>query len=869
MNRLPSLIFESLACRSLYIFAALFPLLMTTAFYDVFEKIKWLALFLYLALALLAWPWLRPRRVAAAANFWTRLQDRLDFPLGCYGAYLLFLACFLTASLAGTDQITALLGTHKRYFSLAYFVACGGLMLWMGRLLTDIQKAGRFVLVLTLSMVPLCLYGVLQYVGLDPIGWQDSFGRAFASLGSPLHLSLYAAMLLPLTLAQIWGCSSLRRQLGWLTLLALCLASTFLAYSRGPWLALGLGILIVFYFSAGAPQKWVWPDLILAVLMYLGWLLLWVFKVAAWDSRALWPVIALTCLSLFFTALATQNYRMVLLRILMLLTVLFFVQSPTGLMAAFGGLLCGALLALALPGKRVSMACVSIVLFMLPLAITMISEWRYPAVQLQAQVADKIENLNIGRALEKENRIEMWKSVIPWFKDHPCLGTGPQSTREVFTLYRTADYIHREGQFIPPNHLHNDYLNLLVTGGAVSLAAWILFLLFVGGVALQHSVRQPQVSGLLGGMAVFVMAMGVGIPNISTQTLFFMLCGVACLKVWGDENRRPQNVERRTQNEGRGVLTWVWAAGALCVALPIVVWVGRQTLAELYLKQGIVLHSTGHARESRYYLNQAVSFAGHDAFIWSYLAEVYRDLHQQNHTREDYQNALMAYERAAQLRPLGSDYVIRRAEMLALYPETRVESLAWFEKAHRMDPLHPAILLNWANTLFDMNRINAARQMYRQVVQLADPVSTERAYFNLSMTYLREGRPHEALEILGSLRKPGDEALFYMALTYKQLGDRAQAKAMLRRLTEQYPVYFMGQYELGITMLEEQELGLAITALKQAVSIDPRHFAAQYNLGVAYWKSRQYEQAKPHFRAARDIAPNNPALQTLERQMRF
>ncbi|OIP96141.1 hypothetical protein AUK40_05260 [Candidatus Wirthbacteria bacterium CG2_30_54_11] len=63
------------------------------------------------------------------------------------------------------------------------------------------RQINRLLCTLTLGSLPVMLYALLQYLGLDPLIWQDmAYGsRVFSTLGQPNFLGVYLAMLIPLT----------------------------------------------------------------------------------------------------------------------------------------------------------------------------------------------------------------------------------------------------------------------------------------------------------------------------------------------------------------------------------------------------------------------------------------------------------------------------------------------------------------------------------------------------------------------------------------------------------------------------------------------------------------------------------------------
>lgn len=834
---------------SLYAFAALLPLWMHTGFYDVFEYPKLLALFGFVLLSLPLLPWMN----------W-----RLPHAKAIYLAFGIYLAVMTLSAVTGSDPYTGLWITNKRYFSLPYFLAILALFYWIGINLRSPRLALNFGHALLIPLLPLTAYAVGQYFGYDFMRWESDFGRAFASLGSPLHLSLYAATLAPLCLAGVWGSGALGRQLSFLGALLLCMTCLTLAYSRGSWLALGVGIYVVGYLAcAPAPKRLHW-DLGLGLLALAALCLLCVFQVAAYRPWTLGPVAAAVAGYGLFTYLGEGRLRALLLRLLLLFVAVFFMLSLSQPWWALGGLLLVMALAALSPADRMATLCIGLLIFAWPSFISYGTQRLNPRSGIYTQVADKITSLKLSRATVEESRFEMWQSARAWVRDYPWLGSGPQTTREIFSRYRTADYGRREGRMVPPNHMHSDYINIWVTQGSMGLLTWLALVSLLCYRGLQNAKYEFWVAGALGGMLVYLCAMAVGFPNVSTFTLFFMLAAVATLRAWIPAQALPETAPAFSP-AGR----WAMAVGLGSLGLLGFFPLAQNLSAEWQFKKGLTLHAGGHADQSVVPLEKAIMAQPRDAFYRSYAAEVYQDLFQQTRQTHYHDQAVASLKEAVRLRPSSSANLTRLADILAQSKDTLTDALVYYEQAQILDPLHPSIILNWGNALLQLERGREARQKYEQVLTMGDPTMVNRARYNLGLSYLRQGKRELALQILKAVDPTDADTMLSIALMLKEHGDQAGAQQRLRELTKKHPQFFEGRYELGILLLAQGMVLPALAEFKQALRLNSQNFAAQYNLGVAYWKNKQYELAKVHFRLAQNLEPQNPAIAALVKKIRF
>ncbi|HKQ61453.1 MAG TPA: O-antigen ligase family protein, partial [Candidatus Polarisedimenticolaceae bacterium] len=107
------------------------------------------------------------------------------------------------------------------------------------------------------------------------------------------------------------------------------------------------------------------------------------------------------------------------------------------------------------------------------------------------------------------NRLVAWRSSAGMLADYPLTGCGFGAFADVFPRYMPAGEPKRWGQ------LHNDYLQLLVEGGAVSglllLALLVPFWARVGRLALRRGPR---------GRSLEAVGLVLGIASLSVHALW-------------------------------------------------------------------------------------------------------------------------------------------------------------------------------------------------------------------------------------------------------------------------------------------------------------------------------------------------------------
>jgi hypothetical protein len=136
-------------------------------------------------------------------------------------------------------------------------------------------------------------------------------------------------------------------------------------------------------------------------------------------------------------------------------------------------------------------------------------------------------------AIEGSARTSMWKSAIPWIKDHPMVGSGLDTIKYYYPKYRRSDYGRLEGGHnYTPDRLHNEYLNTMATKGI--LGGFVYYGLFIGGTLLMflsfiHRTSGPRaylLIGLIGGLLVYLGQIMFNFGVVATLVYFYLFVGL-------------------------------------------------------------------------------------------------------------------------------------------------------------------------------------------------------------------------------------------------------------------------------------------------------------------------------------------------------
>ena len=136
-------------------------------------------------------------------------------------------------------------------------------------------------------------------------------------------------------------------------------------------------------------------------------------------------------------------------------------------------------------------------------------------------------------------RTSMWKSSLPWIKDHIVIGSGLDTIKYMYPKYRRPEYgILEGGHNYTPDRLHNEYLNTLATKGFLGFVVYYIGL--IGGwfwIILNGFYKQSDnpnryfLSGAMAGVLVYLGQVLFNFGVVATLVLFYVLMGIGIAMV--------------------------------------------------------------------------------------------------------------------------------------------------------------------------------------------------------------------------------------------------------------------------------------------------------------------------------------------------
>jgi tetratricopeptide (TPR) repeat protein len=481
-----------------------------------------------------AWGW------TALVGFWIAVAWLLlgwaQLRPGALGAA--FLGAF--AGLAGWTWLSLLWSDNtvqtalEGFRVLAYLGAAAALVLVVRRETAPALIRGVFAAITLVS-----LYGLATRLFPDRLGIFDPIAgyRLSEPLGYWNGLAIFAAMGALLALGLVARDSSLLTRCFAAAAFPVLLCTMLFTFSRGGWIALGLGFLAAFILD---PRR---LHLVVATVV-----------VGIPTAFALWTAFSAEALTEIESPLsaAVDQGRAVALILVICAT-----------LAAVG------VAALAVAERRIRPARSVRLAFATMLALVALGAGGAVLVNFGGPVGlvrDAYDAFRVPRveAQELEQRLfsfsgsyrpELWEAAWDQYRDHPVLGSGPGTYEEYWNRNRSFSHFVTDA--------HSLYLEMLAELGVVGLFL-LLVALGAPAVAAVGARREPLAVGAIGAYAAYLVHAGIDWDwELTGVSLTALACGVALLLL-----RPPRSMPRVPGFSVR------IAGAALAVALAGVAFVG-------------------------------------------------------------------------------------------------------------------------------------------------------------------------------------------------------------------------------------------------------------------------------------------------------
>lgn len=158
----------------------------------------------------------------------------------------------------------------------------------------------------------------------------------------------------------------------------------------------------------------------------------------------------------------------------------------------------------------------------------------------------------------------------------------------------------------------------------------------------------------------------------------------------------------------------------------------------------------------------------------------------------------------------------------------------WLSRLHRVAPDAAVTHVLDGRLAMAQQRFEGAQISLERAVQV-DP-TIGRAHLMLAELYARQGNLELARQQLHAELLLGPHSTAKLAVLARRLlalGDRTAAASCYRKLLEREPMRAAAWVNLGICECESGRLDVGISALRQAITVNPKIIAAYHNLALA------------------------------------
>lgn len=147
----------------------------------------------------------------------------------------------------GTSQAahlqTALEGQYGRYNGLYFNLLLVSLFVVVSSIPFDAERFRRFLSLLFILTLMVCLYAFIQFLGLDTLFGKQIASRPHSSVGNAVALAAILLLVLPYALVRVWEQKTPKHRVTAALTCLVILAVIVMTGSRGPWVGILVGLL--------------------------------------------------------------------------------------------------------------------------------------------------------------------------------------------------------------------------------------------------------------------------------------------------------------------------------------------------------------------------------------------------------------------------------------------------------------------------------------------------------------------------------------------------------------------------------------------------------------------------------------------------
>ncbi len=369
---------------------------------------------------------------------------------------------------------------------------------------------------------------------------------------------------------------------------------------------------------------------------------------------------------------------------------------------------------------------------------------------------DRAADPDLGSATA-DIRKTVWQGAINIFKNHPILGTGPETFAYAYYWYQPKSHnLLSEWDFLY-NKAHNEYLNYLSNTGLVGFLAYftlvvatILYFIFL---IKKKSQDQTIYLALLSSYSTVLITNFFGFSVVAINVWFFLIPALAyCLNTPTEKLNKDQ-IPLKPKQKLLLVIVFL-------VSLNLVFFLSCYWLADYYFTQAERQHLQGQYSQAYLSYQRARKlnpkeplYPNKMAYNCAYLSVLlYQEgsIQEANNFNRQAENLA---EEAIRLNPYHLNFYRQQSQTYYLLsqidPKFLEKSQQLLLEAHHLAPINPKITYNLAVLAYNLKDLKQGISWLEKTTSLKPDY--QEAYYWLAKFYQENNQNEKALETLDYL----------------------------------------------------------------------------------------------------------------------
>lgn len=342
----------------------------------------------------------------------------------------------------------------------------------------------------------------------------------------------------------------------------------------------------------------------------------------------------------------------------------------------------------------------------------------------------------------------VWSGALELVKDHPFLGTGPETF--AYSYYWTRPIEHNyvsEWDFLY-NKAHNEYLNFAANTGLIGLAAYLAFHYFIAAQSLQvPSSKTKKAKQQNRELIIFLPALLASIISFTITNFFgFSVIPVYLLTIILAALPSPLT-QSPIKNDSLPLSPILY----IIVAISLLTFPVRFFFADLNFNKGKNALAISKLVESEKYLTQAISLWPSETLYHTTLAETYAQLTVINQSPHYLDLTLRELEWSHSHNQWHLNYFKSRTKtylsLAQLDPTWNTYAARELEEARELAPTDPKLAYNLGLIYSRLPSETNQTHLDDAITQMQDAISLKHDYYQpyYALTLLYESTGQDEL----------------------------------------------------------------------------------------------------------------------------